>query len=163
MQSDVPHLQSASLGSLPSVIAQSTAGPWVHELVAALQYLPVVTVQMDVPHWQSVLDGLGLAPTMLAQMVGGLCAHARVPPPPQASWHVKEAWLHPDGLAVVPSSHSQYPDAEAEIVTSQLLSLLGSRGPSCLHPPVCRHETQPAGAFVTQYNPVEDVQSDEPQ
>ncbi len=84
-------------------------------------------------------------------------------PPPQASWHVKEAWLQSDGLAVVPPSHSQNPDAEPEIVASQFLSFCGSLGPAGLHPPVCRHDTQAAGAFVTQYNPVDDVQSDVPQ
>ena len=44
-----------------------------------MQYMPVVEVQSEVPHWQSVPKVLVVAPLVMGQVVGGRVVQASSP------------------------------------------------------------------------------------
>ena len=62
-----PHIEHCTLPA-------SITSPVVHAaqvLVAVVQNIPVVEVQSDIPHWQSVLAALVVAPLVMKQVAGG--------------------------------------------------------------------------------------------
>ena len=73
MQSEVPHQQGIALAELPSVVVHCTV--FLQELMDDLQNIPVVAVQSDVPHWQSVPAVLAVAPLVIMQVVPGRFVH----------------------------------------------------------------------------------------
>ena len=52
---------------------------------------------------------------------------------------------HSEACALRPSKHSQKPEASSGTSAVHDRSYLDSRGPSGLHPPVCRHDTHCSG------------------